>query len=161
MANPPKRKGDEFSLILLPSMVCSGIPVSCNCFFFFLPLTDKYFFFFSPLTVLVFFVRRHCVPVSHEDVQRLQFSVGVQPVPRWIIVFLGERETVKALSKEAVAAVFALNRTLRDKEPKLAGYVSTTWREESHGRHDYFTYRRTECSHPTWSRQDWSEIPSA
>ena len=37
--------------------------------------------------------------------------------------FLGERETVKALSKEAVAAVFALKRTLRDKEPKLAGYV--------------------------------------
>ena len=37
--------------------------------------------------------------------------------------FLEEHETVKALGKEAVAAIFSLKRTLRDKEPKLAGYV--------------------------------------
>ena len=37
--------------------------------------------------------------------------------------FLEEHETVKALGREAVAAIFALKRTLRDKEPKLAGYV--------------------------------------
>ena len=36
---------------------------------------------------------------------------------------MGESETVKALGRDAVAAVFALKRTLRDKEPKLAGYV--------------------------------------
>jgi len=38
-------------------------------------------------------------------------------------VFFGERETVKALSKEAATAVFAWKHTHRDKEPKLAGYV--------------------------------------
>ena len=37
--------------------------------------------------------------------------------------FLEEHETVKAIGKEAVQATFSLKRTLRDKEPKLAGYV--------------------------------------
>ena len=41
-----------------------------------------------------------------------------------LLCFLEERNTVKALSRDGVAAVFQLKRTIRDKEHnKLAGYV--------------------------------------
>ena len=37
--------------------------------------------------------------------------------------FLEEPETVKALQKDAIVAIFWMKHTLWDKEPKLAGYV--------------------------------------
>ena len=46
--------------------------------------------------------------------------------------FLEERDTVKALSRDGVAAVFQLKHTLRGKEHKLAGYVRHSVKNHMH-----------------------------
>ena len=51
---------------------------------------------------------------------RLQSTIDIMPNCR---VFLEEPETVKALKKDAISAILRMKRTLKDKEPKLAGYV--------------------------------------
>ena len=46
--------------------------------------------------------------------------------------FLEERDMVRVLDQEAVAAIFQLKRTLRAKEHKLAGYIRHSMKNHMH-----------------------------